>query len=64
LQNRQNVSRRILEPRDLWSGVSTEDASLVGLDVGHVVMFELHAESFKLIDGPFDIVYGKIENRE
>src|SRR5688572_14726938 len=61
--HRQNVACRILEPGDLLIWTS-KDASIVGLDVGQVVVFELDAHVGEFQHCLFDIIYGKIEDGE
>src|SRR5205823_13762385 len=62
LQHRQDVTRRIFEPRDHWAFVSV-NAFLIGLDFAFVFL-EAHAQIVQFVNGRFDIVHDEVENRK
>src|SRR5689334_22311919 len=44
--------------------MTAENTSLIGLDVGQIVVLELHSQSLELINGLFNVVDGKVEHGE
>src|ERR1041385_2286491 len=57
---RQDISRRIFEPRDRRAVRTARDATLVSLDVGQVVMLEIESQRVEFVNCCFDVVHGKV----
>jgi hypothetical protein len=61
-EHREDVSRGILEPRDVRTAAAAGDAPVV---LRHAfVPLELHACAGQLVDGLLDVLDGEVEDRE
>src|SRR5262245_1403111 len=64
LQHRQDVSRRILEPRDVWPLSGGDTMSNAALVRQVVIVFKRDATFRQFIDRLINVGYGKIEDGE